>query len=250
MVGKKISLKNYGFMKVNPASLSVSAVNYAKDTLYITVGAGCYPEITSDSVNSSVTTFLPPLKTEKLVPGFTINANAAYNYVFLDTLINQTLFNKTFIISGKKVIIKNVDITGLENGRISMKVDFSGSKKGTLFLDGTPILNVEKQVISIPDLDYSLKSKDVALNVGKSLFNGKIVRTLREKATINVAEIYQKNRLKMDSALTRTVSPGINTLGKTSDLKITGLVIKKDFVLLQARVKGEVSVLVGKLETK
>jgi len=76
------------------------------------------------------------------------------------------------------------------------------------------------------------------------------VRTLREKATINVAEIYQKNRLKMDSALTRTVIPGINTLGKTSDLKITGLVIKKDFVLLQARVKGEISVLVGKLDTK
>jgi hypothetical protein len=66
------------------------------------------------------------------------------------------------------VIIKNVDITGLENGRIFMKVDFSGDKKGTLYLDGTPILNVEKQLISIPDLDYSLKSKDVALNVGKS----------------------------------------------------------------------------------
>ena len=249
-VGKKVSLKNYGYMKVNPASLSLSPLNYAKDTLYVTVGAGCYPEITSDSVNTSVTTFLPPLKTEKLVPGFTINANAAYNYIFLDTLINQTLYNKIFIISGKKVIINNVDITGLENGRISMKVNFSGSKKGTLFLDGTPILNVEKQLISIPDLDYSLKSKDVALNVGKSLFNGKIVHTLREKASINVAEIYQKNRLKMDSSLTRTVSTGINTIGKTSDLKITGLVIKKDFVLIQARVKGELSVLVGKLDMK
>jgi hypothetical protein len=89
MVGKKISLKNYGFMKVNPASLSISPINYLKDTLYVSIGAGCYPEITSDSVNSSVTTFLPPLKNEKLVPGFIINANAAYNYVFLDTLINQ-----------------------------------------------------------------------------------------------------------------------------------------------------------------
>ena len=250
MVGKKISLKNYGFMKVNPASLNISPINYSKDTLYFSVGAGCYPEITSDSVNTSVTTFLPPLKTEKLAPGFIINANAAYNYVFLDTLINQTLTNKTFIISGKKVIIKNVDITGLENGRIFMKVDFSGDKKGILNLDGTPILNVDKQVISIPDLDYSLKSKDVALNVGKSLFNGKIVRTLREKSTVNVSEIYQKNRQKMDSALTRTVSPGITTMGKTSDLKITGLVIKKDFILIQARVKGELSVVVGKLDTK
>ena len=54
----------------------------------------------------------------------------------------------------------------------------------------------------------------------------------------------------MDSALTRTVSPGINTIGKTSDLKITGLVVKKDFILIQARVKGELSVVVGKLDAK
>ena len=38
------------------------------------------------------------------------------------------------------------------------------------YLRGTPVLDSAKQTLSIPDIQYSLEGEDLALKIGRSLF--------------------------------------------------------------------------------
>jgi Domain of unknown function (DUF4403) len=247
LVGKKIVLKNYGYIKANPSAIKLGYLNIVGDTLYTTLGINGFPEITSDSINHSIMNYLPPLTTANLSPGFIINANAVYDYTTLDTIVNQTTRNKEFMVSEQKVIIKKIDVNGLDKNRVEMRVDFTGSKTGSIYLVGTPVLDVEKQILSIPDLDYSLTSKNLLLNVGSSLFYKKILQTMREKAVMNVSEIYRNNKPKLDAAFNRTVKNGIATNGYSTGLKLLALVVRQDVVMIQTSISGNVTVVVSSL---
>ncbi len=243
-VGKKIPLNNYGYIKLNPSSIRAGRVNFSRDTLHFTLGVSCFPELSSDSTNASITSFLPPLTSTELVPGFQIHTNAVYDYASLDTILNRSFRNMSFDLGGRNVLLKNIEVSGLENNQVELRIDFDGDKRGTIYLTGTPILDVASQVITIPDLDYSLKSRDLILNVAKTLFNKRILNTLRENGTLRINDIYLKNKPRIDSAFSRPVTANIGTAGKTSGFRVTGLVVKKDNLLLQTSVSGDLSVIV------
>lgn len=245
-VGKKIPLSTYGYIKINPSAINIGAINYNKDTIYLTAGFACFPEVSSDSINHAVTNFLPPLRAMPLNGGFIINANAAYDYLFIDSLLTRLAKNNSFQIEGKTVTIQKVMVKGLENHMVELRFDFSGSKSGTIYLTGTPVLDIKNQVISIPDLDYSLQSRDLVLNLGKTFFNKRIIATIREKATIKINDLYKQNKPRLDSAFNRNFAQNIYVAGNSREITLTGLVIKKDNLLFQVRVAGFMNVIVGK----
>jgi hypothetical protein len=243
-VGKKIALSTYGYIKINPSAVHISAINYTRDTIYFTAGFSCFPEVSSDSNNHAVTNFLPPLSSASLNAGFFINTNATYDYLFIDTLLTRFVKNRPFKIEGNNIFVQNITARGLENNKIELQFDFTGSKSGTLFLTGTPSLDTNKQVISIPDLDYSLKSTDLILTLGKTFFNQKILNSIREKTIIKTGDIYLQNKTRLDSAFNRNILPNVTTIGNTQQIKLTGLVIRKDNLLFQLSARGIMSVTV------
>ncbi len=243
-IGKKIALGTYGYIKINPSAVHISAINYARDTLYFTAGFSCFPEVSSDSNNLTVPNSLPPLSTGLLNPGFVINTNAAYDYHFIDTLLTRSIKNKPFKIDGKNIFVHDITIRALDNNKVELKFNFTGSKSGTLFLTGTPALDTNKQVISIPDLDYSLKSTDLMLTLGTTFFNQRILSSIRKKTIIKIEDIYLNNKTRLDSAFNRNAAPNIFTTGNTQQVKLTGLVINKNNLLFQVSAKGVMSVTV------
>ena len=246
LVGKKIPLSTYGHIKINPSAIQIGSINYTRDTIYFTAGFSCFPEITSDSINHAVTTFLPPLGNATLNSGFLINTNASYDYHFIDSLLTRFVKNKPFEVEGRTIYVQNITVRGLDYNRVELKFDFSGSKSGTLYLTGKPALDTVNQVISIPDLDYSLRSRDFVLTLGKTLFNQKILQSIREKAIIKTGDIYRSNKTRLDSAFNRNITPAISTKGNTRQIRLTGLVIKKDNLLFQLSASGVLGVTVGK----
>jgi hypothetical protein len=243
-VGRKIPLMDYGYMKLNPSAVKAGRLNYSQDTLHFTLGVACYPELSSDSANLGVTSFLPPLTTADLPAGFVINTNGSYAYPYIDSLLTRFVVKKTFNLEGNQVTIRSVEVRGLDNNKVEFKIDFAGTRRGILYLTGTPKLDVSNQMISVPDLDYSLKTGDILLNVGKALFNRKIVNMMREKAVLNIRELYNQNKFSLDSAFNRNITPQLSTVGNSQDIQVTGLVVRKDNLLFQVRLKGLLTILV------
>jgi hypothetical protein len=244
--GKKIPLSTYGYMKLNANAVHMGPINFSADTLRFTAGISCFPEISSDSINYSSTNFLPPLTNADAGNDFNLTANAIYDYTTIDTLLTRTLRNREFDVKGERIKIVAVHVRGLDEYQVEFKISFTGTKKGTLFLRGTPELDPVAQVLSVPDLEYDLNSSSLVLQLGKTFFNRQILDNLRAQAKINVTDLYQKNKSRIDNQFNRTVSEGIFLKGNTSQLRLNGLVINKDNVLVQANVKGNLSLVINK----
>ncbi|MFT4023934.1 MAG: DUF4403 family protein [Flavihumibacter sp.] len=245
--GKKIPLSTYGYMKLNANAVNIGPINFSSDTLRFTAAISCYPEISSDSNNYSVTSNLPPLGSATSGNGFSITANAIYDYTTIDTLLTRTLRNRSFDIKGEKIRISKVEVRGLDNYRVAFKVMFTGTKRGTLLLTGTPELDLYQQTISVPDLEFDLNSSSLVLQIGKTFFSQRILDNLRQQATIDVSDIYYKNKAKIDAQLNRHISTGIDLKGNTDRLRLNGLVINKDNVQVQASVAGAISLLISQV---
>jgi hypothetical protein len=245
--GKKIPLSTYGYMKLNANSVKLGAINLAGDTLRFVAGISCFPEISSDSINTATTKNLPPLSGVVNGDGFTLTTNAVYDYLTIDTLLTRTLRNREFDVKGEKIRISSVEVSGLDQYKVRFKINFTGTKKGTLFLTGTPELDLVSQQLQVPDLEYDLNSSSLVLVVGKTFFNRQILEGLRQQAKINVRDLYLKNKSKIDAQFNRLIMDGIFMKGATDELRLTGLVINKDNVQVQAQVKGMASLVITKL---
>ncbi|MCG7855721.1 DUF4403 family protein [Flavihumibacter sp.] len=245
--GKKIPLGTYGFMKLNASSVRMGPINFSADTLRFTAGISCFPEISSDSINHSVTKHLPPLTNNTTGDGFALSSNAIYDYKTIDSLLTRTLKDRSFDVKGEKIRIEKVQVKGLEGYMVEFKITFTGTKRGTLFLKGTPDLDVNTQQLSVPDLEYDLNSSSIVLVIGKTFFNRQILENLRKQAKINVRELYLKNKQKIDDQFNRDITTGIRLKGNTSELKLNGLIINRDNVQVQAIVTGNVNLLISNL---
>jgi Domain of unknown function (DUF4403) len=246
-INKKIPLGRYGYLKINPSAIKMGKMSSVQDTLQATMGIFCFPELHSDSTNNYNANFLPPLQNADLQPGITVYTNAKYDYPFINSLINQLVRDTSFEVEGRTVILKNVHINGAENGKVELMVDFAGDKKGSLYLTGTPRLDTAKQIISIPDLDYSLKSRDFMLNVGKTLFGSKILHTLRDKATIHITDIVEHNRKNIDAQLNKKIMEGVFSTGMLTDMRVLSLLVGKDVLQAQTCTRARASIVITNL---
>lgn len=240
---QKTSIGKYGWLIINPMAIRIGSLNYAKDTFNITLGISCKPEISSDSVNHMIAPqALPPLDQKDITKGISLYVNASYDYDFISRLLTDTLRNKVFELKGRTIVVKEVEVKGLPNHQIQVKIDFAGSNKGSIYLRGTPVLDTAKQTLSIPDITYSLEGHDLAIKVAKSLFKNKIKKTLQGNSYLDIAALVKSNIHLVNDQLNRELAKGIYSSGKCADMKVIALLPREDKMLAQFQVLGDVSV--------
>jgi hypothetical protein len=246
-INRKVQLGAYGYLKINPSAVRMGKMNFYKDTLQAILGISCFPELHSDSTNSYTASYLPPLQNAERAAGITVYTNAHYGYDFINNLINQFVKDTSFVVEGHLVTLKSVHVTGEENGKVELRVDFAGEKKGTLYMTGTPKLDTATQIITLPDLDYSLKSRDIVLNMGKTLFSSKILHALRDKSTVNIKELVDHNRGLINAQLNKKIMDGVFSTGSLIDLKVLSLIAGKDLLQAQTCTRATASIVITKL---
>jgi len=96
---------------------------------------------------------------------------------------------------------------------------------------------MEKQTISIPDIDYDIRTRDIVLSVGEKLFRNKIITSLKEKAVFDLPALIEKSRPQIDAQFNRSVTSKFFTRGKLQDIRITGLVVGQDQLHLQTLIR-------------
>lgn len=238
---QKTAIGNYGYLVVNPVAIRVGQLNYAKDTLSISVGLSCQPEFSSDSSNRPFVPPLPPLSAADNRNGVSLYLNAVYDYQFISKLLNDTLRNRSFVVKGRTVIIKDVVLKGIGGHQVEMKVDFAGTRKGRIYLRGTPILDTAKQTLSIPDISYSLESKDLALKIARSLLRNKIRKSIQGNSYLDIAALVKTNLPVLDAQLNRQLAPNAYSNGKTMELRLLGMLAGEKELQVQFFIKANLS---------
>ena len=231
-------ISTYGFLNLNPSALKVSKFNVYRDTLYFSIGYTGQPKFSSDSQRLVTRAALPPISNSDYSAGISTYFDAVYQYSFFNKLMNDSLRNKPFDVDGRTFVIKDVNIGGTNDGKIQVDVSFTGNRKGVLHLKGTPILDVEKQVLSMPDISFAVDTKDMMINIAKGLFRKKIMKQLANQSVLDIAALIEKNKAAIEARLNQTATPWMSTAGTFQQFRLVGLLPQKDYIQVQAYIRG------------
>src|SRR6186713_2319665 len=198
----------YGYLSVNPSAIRIGTLNYSRDSLSINVGVSCRPELVSDSNKKTMAApILPPLSAAGVHNGLAIYLPVSYDYGFITKIANDSLRNRSFLFKGRTVIIKEVAFKGIGHHQVEIRIDFAGSRKGRLYLRGTPVLDTAKQALNVPDISYTLESRDLALKMARSLLRNKIRKSLRGNSYLDLAALLKANMPSLDAQMNRQLAP-------------------------------------------
>lgn len=239
---QKTPVGHYGYLVINPEQVRIGQLNYARDTFSISAGISCRLELGSDTNSRAGIPPLPPLNAGNNRDGAYLYLALNYDYPFIGKLLHDSLYNRTFLVKGNTVIIKDIAIRGAGNHQIEIKVDFAGSRKGRIYIKGTPVLDTVKQTLTVPDISYSLESRDLALKIARTLLKNKIRRSLQGNSYLDLAALIKTNLPALDSQLNTQIAPGLYTRGHMKEVRMTGLLAGEKFLQMQLYLHANLSV--------
>ncbi len=244
-----IGLRGYGYLLVNPAAFRIGQLELERDSFRIHIGVSFRPEFSSSRGKAaSVPASLPALtQTGDHRPGIRLFFNASYDYVFLTQLLRDSLHNKVFTVNNRTLLVKDARLSSAGGGKLRLQVDFSGSNHGSLILTGTPVVDTVRQTLSMPDVRYSLEGADLALRIGKTLFGGKVRRTIQGKTYLDLAALVKAAKPLVDHYLNLSPKPGLVPKGNFSDARLRYISAGNDRLYLQASVNAAWELAAGNL---
>ena len=130
----------------------------------------------------------------------------------------------------------------LRDTKIGIKISFSGKKKGTLFLVGTPNYNMKDKVLSFPDLDFDIKSKNVLLKSAKWLLNKKVKEKIVAAAVFNLNEELDLVKNQINTALNKEYMSKITLSGTIDEINIKQISLMEKSLFIRAVAAGSLKV--------
>jgi len=234
-------LEGYGFLHMNPADISISRVRYSNDTAFVKAQLTAKPKIYLDSANC-IKKELPQLLDYKEVDGFNVATDISASYDSLGAVLTNQLQNTELDFKGRKIILDGISINGALNHKLSLKVAFSGKKKGILYLDGTPVFDSTTQRISFPDLEFDIKTKSAILRSAKWLFNDKLTKKIRNLSDIDLSTYLDTLKNTLNNNLQGEITEGVDLNGSINDVYITVVQPLESHLFIRVLSKGKLSI--------
>jgi hypothetical protein len=232
---------NYGYLSLQPKEISVGDINFVQKKAYLNVNMLFQPQITSQKPTTKVSE-LPKLSDYKAANGFNISLDIQANYDSLSSILNKELKGKQVMIKKNLVIFDSMEVQGALNNKLNLKVAFSGKRKGTLFLVGTPVFDSVQQIITFPDLTFDLNTKNALLKSAKWLFNSNITDKLQEFAVFDLKPHLIEVKKSIEKELNREISIGIHLKGSIKDVSVGKIYPTNSQLLIRVHADGKMSV--------
>ncbi|MBI2258273.1 MAG: DUF4403 family protein [Flavobacteriia bacterium] len=236
-----IALDKYGFLTFNPKQIEVNNLKIDGSKLKFNVGLSAQPVVTSFKPNIIKST-LPNLTNLNNNEGFQINIEVKAVYDSLNNYLKEALFGKEIELKNQKIIIQECKIFGANQNQLNLEVTFIGSKSGKMYFVGTPQVNDSTQILSFPDLEFDLETKNVLLKSAKWMFNKKITDVIRNYASIDLKKYLKDVNKMIENQINTEVTKEVILKGKMNETKIKNIFPDKDILILQASLMGKLEV--------
>jgi hypothetical protein len=129
-----------------------------------------------------------------------------------------------------------------------VRVEFSGTNSGVVYLIGKPVYDPVNKVIFIADIDFDIKSKNVLLGSADWLFDKKITREIGRYARFELGAYIDTAKNSMGQQLNREWMPGIRSEGNITNVTLTGIYPMQNHLVIRSNCAGNLSVKVESID--
>lgn len=232
-----------GYFYLTPKKISKSDIKINSSNIQLQLQLEAFPKVELEKRKSFVEA-LPPIENTKISDGFNIYLDIKGLYSSFNEILKKNSDQKEVTLKKNKLIIDSVRIWGASGQKLSFVVAFSGDKQGTLYFNGTPTYDTEKEEISFPDLTFDLATKNKLLKSAKWMFDDLITTKIREMARYNIGKELKNQQVHLEKELNRSISKDITLKTKINTLEITEIVPEVEKLRISSKATGTFSVLI------
>lgn len=212
------------YVLIQPESLSATAPRGKGTTLSTSVAVVVRPRVVIGD--------RPPVDEQPLPPsghvapgrGFQLQLTADLPYAVVDSILEKKLAGHTFDARGHRITVVGAHLYG-SGDRVVLQVRVKGDAKGTIYLVGTPQFDPVTRAISVPDLDFSVESRQLLPKVAEWLMGDQLRDELRGAARFELGDRVDRIRGDVDRALNRNLGRSVRMTGGVDALRPLGVFV-------------------------
>lgn len=233
----EIPAGSLGYFRLQPLDLSLTNLHFENNILNLQMGIRCQPQFSLRS-EPALPKPLPDMSDITGTEGFSLYLDASLPYKELSSMVMKKIGDTSFIIKGRKFHIDDIRLFSASDNKIGVKLKFSGNKKGIIYLTGTPLLDTVKNELSVPDISFDIKTKNLLIQAASWIMDGKIESSLRNQMKFSLTPMISSAQKEINQALNRKMDNGILLKGNISTLQLQSIYALSDKILLRILSKG------------
>ena len=228
------------WLLINPQAVSASNLNGTGNTVIETLSLTAKPEVISGTQPSATSTPLPPLSQGSSANNFHVSVKGTLNFDDATKTLSDKVVGRMYPISGHPVKIEKIDIYGTGQ-EVVAQVTVSGDLAATVFLVGKPTYNPDTGNFYIPDLDYSIETKNVLAKVADWFLHDEFKKSLQAETTWNLTGDLSKAKELLHDAINRRISSNVTLSGTVNDPIQPTITSTSSAFIITATVDGTIA---------
>ena len=241
-MNQTVKIPYLGYIHFEPISLSLVKPRLERNKLYTTLVLNCKTYLNQNSSKASVSD-LPKLNIIASAPKdtFDLFTDFELNYDSISQLFTEQIKGKTIDFKKNHFEFNSIKLSGLDEKKIVLAIQFSGTKKGVLYLQGIPSFDNEKKILELTKLEYDLKTKSILLKSAKWLFSNRIYSELEKATKLDLSIQFNELKKTIDRNLQKKTGD-FSLLGKTHDVSVVHIFPTSDHLYLRTCLKAQLNV--------
>ncbi len=241
-MNQAIKIPYLGTIHFEPVSLSLVKPRLDHNKLYTTLVLNCKTYLSQNQTKSQ-TTELPKLNIISRAPKdtFDLFTDFELNYDSISQLFTEQIKGKTIDFNKNHFEFDGVKVSGLDKNRLVLAIQFSGTKKGILYLQGVPYFDNTTKILELSKLEFDLKTKSILLKSAKWLFSNRIYTELEKATKLDLTAQFNELKKTIDRNLQKKTGDLI-LQGKTHDVSVVHIFPTVDHLYLRTCLKAQLNV--------
>lgn len=241
-MNQAIQIPRLGTVHFEPLALSLVKPRLDNNTLYTTLVLNCKTFVNQNTAKSPATE-LPKLNSipKASKDTFDLFTDFELHYDSLSQLFTEQVKGKTIDFNKNHFEFNSVTVSGLDQNKLLLGIQFSGTKKGILYLEGVPVFDNETNKLELSQLEFDLKTKSVLLKSAKWLFSNRIYTELEKATKLDLTPQFNELKKTIDKSLQRKTGD-FSLSGKTHDINVVHIFPAKDYLYLRTCLQAQLKV--------
>ncbi len=243
---RRILLTRGVYLEINPYAAQLGSLSVVGDTVTARLRMIASPRVVTGGQSGELHP-LPPLQAGgDDSSGVHVVVDGSFTYPGASALLRKVLVGRSIVQDGRRIRIRDVQLSGIGGGRVALGVTLAGHVRGKLYFTGTPSLDPVSRQVYVPDLDYDVGTSQM-LVLGFAWLRGVDIRDfLRERARLPDSEAVGKLRGLAEHGINRVLAPGVTLSGRISDARGTNVLATRNEIRLRAVADAELKLAIDR----
>jgi len=227
------------WMTLNPSKVKVTPIDLDATTAYLSIGIESQPKLTighkpkvKKSPLPDILLGTPDSKFQLMMPGI-LTYNEASEILTKRLPEEEHRFSKK-----RKIKINKIRVYG-NSIKLIVRMDLEGDFKGRLYFSGKPQYDEKTMILSVPDLDYDLKTRDWLTNTAPWLLSNRFIKKVRGAAQWELAEEMKRAKETLTQMVSKQFPNKERFVGEIKNIQYKGVRSAKGSFVIYSVAEGE-----------